>query len=342
MRCKGQGQTGQPLKDAFVIEAIGASLQSASQGIQAVTANSSSSVLSAIKTAAAKTGVDFSYLMKKASQESGLNATAKSSNSSATGLFQFTSQTWLRMVKSSGAQYGLKDYASHITIDSTGTAHADASWKQAILNLRKDPTISAEMAGELDKQNLDSLKSSVGGKLGGTDLYLAHFLGASGASDFISAMRSDPNAKAANVLPEAAAANSSVFYTASGDAKSLKDIYQHFAQKFDGGSSAATLVASAVPATNAAGSLQVASATSSTTTPVLSAFSAAGATGNATSAAATSSVLGAVQAGQGSSLFATMILAQMNLDEKTSSSLFGHDDAAKHKAATESLTAAAA
>jgi len=191
-------------------------------------------VQQAIKQASLRTGVDFSYLLNKASQESSLDPNAKAAGSTATGLFQFTQQTWLQMIKNDGTQYGLDQYAAHISVDSNGVAHVtDPKWRSAILALRKDPTVSAEMAGELDKQNFDSLKSGAGGKIGPTELYLAHFLGAGGASDFINEMRQNPNAKAAGILPEAAAANPSVFYDKSGSARSFKQIYQKFALKFD-------------------------------------------------------------------------------------------------------------
>lgn len=194
----------------------------------------SSRVLQAIKYAADKTGVDFSYLVKKASQESGFDPTAKASNSTATGLYQFTSQTWLQMVKTYGAQYGLGHYATQISANSDGhLSVSDPAVRKEILALRNDPTVSAEMAGEFDKENAASLKDSVGGKIGNTELYLAHFLGAGGASDFISEMRSNPSASAAAVLPSAAAANPSVFYAKDGQPRSLQQIYEHFAQKFN-------------------------------------------------------------------------------------------------------------
>ncbi len=191
-------------------------------------------ITQAIKTAAARTGVDFSYLLNKASQESSLNPNAQASSSSASGLFQFTSQTWLQTVKTYGAQFGLGNYANQISVDANGVAHvSDPKERQAILALRKDPTISAEMAGELDQQNFAALKSNVGGTIGPTDLYLAHFLGATGASDFISKMRSNPSANAASILPQAASANPAVFYNADGQPRSVSQIYQQFAQKFD-------------------------------------------------------------------------------------------------------------
>jgi len=190
--------------------------------------------MQAIKLASARTGVDFSYLVNKASQESNFDNNAKATGSSATGLFQFTRQTWLQMIKSHGAQYGLGQYANQITTDDNGVAHvSDPGMRHAILDLRKNATVSAEMSGELDKENMSALKADVGGKIGPTELYLAHFLGAGGASDFISKLRSDPHANAATVLPDAAEANPSVFYDKSGAPRSVSQIYKQFAQKFD-------------------------------------------------------------------------------------------------------------
>jgi hypothetical protein len=248
--------------------------------------------------------------MHKAAQESSFDPNAQASSSSATGLFQFTKQTWLRTLKDHGDQYGLSNYTDHISVDSNGVAHvSDPTWRQAILNLRKDPQVSAEMAGELDKENLASLKSTVGGKIGPTDLYMAHFLGAGGASDFLNEMKVNPNAQAANVLPDAAASNPSVFYSSNGQPRTLAQIYNHFAQKFDGGSPT-TMVASA------------------TITPVLSSKYKATATSSFTLASVagpdegtsnyTTSVTSTIKANTSSSLMATMILAQMNMDASNS------------------------
>jgi Transglycosylase SLT domain len=234
-----------------MIDAITATTQQDPAVNQAQNAGLPQGIANAIRTAAAKTGVDFAYLVNKASQESSFNPNAKASSSSATGLYQFTTQTWLQMIKTHGGNYGLSAYASHITMHD-GIAHADSpAWRKAILDLRKDPTISAEMAGELDKANLDTLKANVGGRIGATDLYLAHFLGAGGASEFIKAMRTNPHASAADIVPDAAASNTAVFYTADGQAKSLSQIYKHFAQKFDAAPSN-VMVASAAPAPTAA------------------------------------------------------------------------------------------
>ena len=58
-------------------------------------------------------------------------------------------------------------------------------------------------------------------------------MGAGGASKFLNAFEKNPNTKAANILPTEADANPNVFYNASGQALSLKQIYNHFASKFN-------------------------------------------------------------------------------------------------------------
>jgi len=58
-----------------------------------------SEVLSGIRQASKKTGVDFGYLMAQAAQESSFQPAVKAATSSATGLYQFLDSTWLGMVR---------------------------------------------------------------------------------------------------------------------------------------------------------------------------------------------------------------------------------------------------
>ena len=190
-------------------------------------------VVQDIKTASAKTHVDFGYLMAQAAQESGFDPQAKASSSSATGLYQFIDSTWLSMVRKHGADHGIGHLADQIETSSSGAPVVhDPAVKQQILNLRTDPKISSVIAAEFAKDNSNALESALGRKASGTDLYLAHFLGAGGASNFLSAMKANASTKAADILPDAAAANPSVFYDkASGAAKSVTDIYDRFAAR---------------------------------------------------------------------------------------------------------------
>lgn len=202
---------------------------------QSVAAGSLGRVLTAIKAASKESGVDFAYLVNKAAQESGFRTDVKAATSSATGLYQFTEQTWLQMIRENGSKHGLDTLASKIVARPDGSLTVkDRALRHQILELRKNPEMAAAMAAELAQDNKTYLQNNVGGNIGSTELYLAHFLGASGAADFLTALKENPQTKAAGLLPEAASANRSVFYDQNGSPKSVAAIYDHFALKMEG------------------------------------------------------------------------------------------------------------
>ncbi|HWM61264.1 MAG TPA: transglycosylase SLT domain-containing protein [Rhizomicrobium sp.] len=184
-----------------------------------------STVVAALKSAAAATGSDFHYLLGTAMRESSLKPGAQSSTSSASGLFQFIDQTWLGLVKEHGAQHGLGNYAAAISRDSDGRYHAETSAKQSILALRKDPELSAMMAGEYAKSTQGAMRASLGRDVCGGELYAAHFLGPDAACKLIRLAGSEPGASAAAQFPQAASANKSVFFHADGAPKSVREVY---------------------------------------------------------------------------------------------------------------------
>src|SRR3546814_5969328 len=63
-------------------------------------------VLAAVQAASARTGIDFDYLVDVARVESRFDPTAKAPTSSASGLYQFTTQTWLATIDRHGATHG--------------------------------------------------------------------------------------------------------------------------------------------------------------------------------------------------------------------------------------------
>lgn len=206
-------------------------------------------VQTAIANAAASTGTDFQYLYHQAKIESGLNPNARASTSSASGLYQFTTQTWLSMVKQHGAEHGLGWAANAITRGADGRlAVSDQATRQQILALRQDPDTAAAMAGEYAADNRDYLQARLGRDAGSADLYMAHFLGPAGASRFLSARDADGAQSAAALMPTAASANRWVFFNKDGTARSLDDVYQRFASRFgEGGTTPSP--ATATPAT---------------------------------------------------------------------------------------------
>ena len=191
-------------------------------------------IVADIRRASRSANVDFGYLMAQAAQESSFQPDAKASTSSATGLFQFIDSTWLNSVKQYGAKYGLGGLAQQITTDEDGRPHvADPMIKREILELRKDPKVSSEIAAEFAHANKTEVEKALGHTASSTDLYLAHFLGAQGATDFVKQIAAGGGAKAADILPGAAAANRSVFYDNNGDAKTVAQIYRSFSDKIE-------------------------------------------------------------------------------------------------------------
>jgi hypothetical protein len=216
------------------------------------TAEIDPAIVQGIRQASRATHVDFGYLMAQAAQESSFQPDAKARSSSATGLYQFIDSTWLDMVRRHGAQYGIADLAAQVTVDGNGRpAVADAAMRGKILDLRKDPRLSAALAAEFAKSNKEEVEKTLGRPASSTDLYLAHFLGAGGASELLRTIQQNGAVKAADILPEAAAANRAVFYDAkSGEARSVADIYRSFAARIE--HNAADFAETAAPSVGAA------------------------------------------------------------------------------------------
>jgi hypothetical protein len=117
------------------------------------------------------------------------NPAARASTSSAMGNFQFTHGTWLETVR------------AHRPDLLQGRS------EQQVLDLRADPKVSREMAGYLLDDNSAVLRNQ-GITPTPTNLYLAHFLGASDAAKVIKAAPGTPISDI--VSPASIAANKSV------------------------------------------------------------------------------------------------------------------------------------
>jgi hypothetical protein len=184
-----------------------------------------SRVVSAIQTAAQKTGAGFDYLLRTAQRESSLQPTAQAPSSSARGLFQFIDSTWLTMMREEGRNLGLSRYAEQIGRDGSGRPTvADPAARQQILALRDDPAVSALMAGAFTNRNAAELRSSTGRNPTEGELYMAHFLGSGGASRLINLNQTNPQATAARMFPDAAGANRRIFFD-QGRPRTIAEVY---------------------------------------------------------------------------------------------------------------------
>ncbi len=229
-------------------------------------------IAGAIKQAAGTTGANFEYLLATAKMESDFNPTAGASTSSAHGLYQFIDQTWLGTVKEAGASLGYGKYADAISKSSSGSySVSDPTARSAIMKLRDDPVVASAMAGILTQSNSFNLTGKIGRRPNDAELYMAHFMGVGGAAKLISNAEDNPKASGAQLFPNAAAANRSIFYDSTGRARSVSDVYSVLTSRYAsaansqatrsaiaavGGMPSTTAVASAAPAVENATFLQ--------------------------------------------------------------------------------------
>lgn len=145
-------------------------------------------------------GVDPHLMATFANIESGFDYTVKAGTSTAAGLYQFVNDTWHGMLKKFGSKYGIDPGTSQL-----------------------DPRANALMGAEYMKISVDTLQKALNRPITDTDVYLAHFLGPAGAVKFLKA---NPNAIAAEVMPDAARSNKSIFYDKSGRPRTIAEVYE--------------------------------------------------------------------------------------------------------------------
>jgi Soluble lytic murein transglycosylase and related regulatory proteins (some contain LysM/invasin domains) len=113
-----------------------------------------------IREAAEEVGVPLSVMTKIAYRESGFRPSVKNKKGSATGLYQFISDTWLGQ---------MKQYGSDIGVDTSGMS------SEEILELRKNPEINARIGARFIRDNSRGLKKVLGRDPTDTEIYTAHF-----------------------------------------------------------------------------------------------------------------------------------------------------------------------
>ena len=179
-------------------------------------------------------------------RESSLKANAQSSTSSAAGLFQFVDQTWLGLVKTHGAKYGLGSLAGAINVAADGRYHTSSdSDRQTILALKKDPQISALMAGG----NMPARPKAPWKPIWVVPFVAVNFMrrifwARMQPANWSAPARARPPSQRSAGFPQAAGANRNVFFHADGTAKSVREVYDWAMQQ----PGSAAPVASAAPA----------------------------------------------------------------------------------------------
>jgi hypothetical protein len=162
------------------------------------------------------TDADPVYMMALADKESSFIPANKATTSSAEGLFQFITSTWLEAVRSFGPKHGLLAEARAIEVVDRTLAVQDETMREHILGLRRSPYISALMAAEMMKRDKAKIESRLGRRLSQSEFYLSHFFGVDSASKFIALVDDTPQKSAPDAFPAAAKANKSLFFAKTG------------------------------------------------------------------------------------------------------------------------------
>lgn len=138
--------------------------------------------------------------------------------STARGIGQFTNGTWLDTVKDPSV-------AAAMNLDISGMSDDD------LLKLRADPALQVIALAAYASKNRKTLVSTLGRNVNDAELYMAHFMGAGGATQFLTAYKNSPDQSAAELMPSVAEDHKSMFY-AGGKALTVGQVYGDISRSF--------------------------------------------------------------------------------------------------------------
>jgi hypothetical protein len=147
------------------------------------------------------------YFSALRQQETGGDDTRRPSTSTAQGRYQFTNDTWRDVMR------------AHPELGLTADGRADAAQQEKAVR-----AFTADNAAILQKNGLAATPGN---------LYMAHFMGAAGATQFLRALEKNPNASAASLFPEEAKANPAIF-----NGRTVGDVYALQTRRFEGSKTA--------------------------------------------------------------------------------------------------------
>lgn len=138
-------------------------------------------------------------LQRIAQAESGGNPNAKNPNSTASGTYQFTNDTWNSSVQRWGKELGVS------------------------VKDKNNPQAQEAMMNKLVESNKEYIAKQLGIQPDDGQIYLAHFMGAPAA---VKLMKNyGTGASAAQLFPKAAKANQKIFFK-NGKPRSIEEVYQ--------------------------------------------------------------------------------------------------------------------
>ena len=194
----------------------------------------------AITNAARTFGVSPAYLAATAKREYGMFLTGDPDSidygkgnaegaSSALGPMQFIKSTWLGVVKN-------PDFQAAAGISTEGKTDAE------LLAMRGDVDIALMGGAFFTANNAKLAKQALRREPTDVDLYIMHFMGEGGGPRLFNMMRANPEVEAADMFPEQAKANRSVYYNKDGSARTVRELYAELGRKHGTGDGSETYV----------------------------------------------------------------------------------------------------
>jgi hypothetical protein len=168
---------------------------------------------------------EFTALLAQVVGETAFRQNAVNKQTGAAGPFQFVKNTWLSLVKTYGAELGVKpELVAQIKTDAKGHLKvADPAALKDILELRHDVALSSKMATKLMALNTAQLHHILHRAPSESEVHLAFMLGATGAGRLITAAATTPDIAASDVVAPAAAANPGLFHDKTGKVRSAAE-----------------------------------------------------------------------------------------------------------------------
>ena len=144
--------------------------------------------------------------------ESRMGSDMKTQSTSASGPFQFLKNSWIENVMKYGADNGMEKWASKITKDHQGHFVIPASISSEILKAREDIELSASIAVDVNRDELNDISIALNKSPELADIYLVHLLGKTGAMNFLTILQKNPNINSRLVVGAGAKNNPRIFF----------------------------------------------------------------------------------------------------------------------------------
>jgi len=225
-------------------------------------------VAQAIIDAAIARGEDPALMLAIADKESSFNPNAKPGINPATGKPYSSASGLYQFLTANKGKDGTKQSTWEAAAKGAGVDTSNPF----------DITANAKAGAYFTQNNRKAIEKHLGRKADTSEVYAAHFLGEKGAKDYLDAYAKNPNAIGAELFPDAAKSNPTVYYDKKGKARTLEELKKDFLNPMNEKTAAyATLLSQgAIPGSektayaqnSAAPTVQTAQAAGGSTTPM--------------------------------------------------------------------------